>query len=469
VKQRAARGVADEFRNVALGDERLNKRLGKMVERAGAMPASSFPSMVASVAEREAFYRFFENDDVAWEAILSPHYDATARRCREASRVRIAHDTSFFSYTGDRDGMGPIAGNKRGFGGHFSLAVSMGEERVPLGIVSLIPFVRQDRPKVRTKADKASRVLASRNTPREEKESGRWAEAALAVEQRLGAEVACVHVMDQEADDFALLAQLVDEGIRFVVRGSATRCLDKKQGYHVQEALDDNTAQLFRTVPLGARNAPGPNHTARREREAVLHIRATTIELPKPQHAQSDTAWLRMNVVEVLEPKPPVDVEPIQWVLYTTEPIETPEDLAAIVDDYRARWRIEEYFKALKSGCAIEKRQLESYDALLRAMALFVPIAWRLLAVRSLARDAGHRPASDMVDALQLEVLRFLAKDYKIPSTPTIKDVMLAIADIGGHIRQNGDPGWIVLGRGFDDFVKAEIVWRAALSQRGKK
>jgi hypothetical protein len=39
---------------------------------------------------------------------------------------------------------------------------------------------------------------------------------------------------------------------------------------------------------------------------------------------------------------------------------------------------------------------------------------------------------------------------------------MRAIADLGGHIRQNGEPGWLVLGRGYEDFVKAEIVWRAA-------
>ena len=213
---------------------------------------------------------------------------------------------------------------------------------------------------------------------------------------------------------------------------------------------------------------PGANHVARRERMATLAIRATPVMLPKPQHAQHERKLLPLNVVQVFEPNPPPDSDPIEWTLYTTEPIDTADALVAIVDHYRARWRIEEFNKAIKTGCAFEKRQLGSYDALVRALALLTPIAWRLLALRTLAREAPDRPASDVVDAVQVQVLRFLAKDYKIPPHPTVRDVMLAIADVGGHIRQNGDPGWIVLGRGFEDFVKAEAAWRAALAQAEK-
>jgi IS4 transposase len=50
-------------------------------------------------------------------------------------------------------------------------------------------------------------------------------------------------------------------------------------------------------------------------------------------------------------------------MLYTSEPIDTAEQLLTIVDQYRSRWVIEEFFKALKTGCAFEKRQLESYRA----------------------------------------------------------------------------------------------------------
>lgn len=70
-----------------------------------------------------------------------------------------------------------------------------------------------------------------------------------------------------------------------------------------------------------------------------------------------------------------------------------------VVDIYRMRWLIEEYFKALKTGCAIEKRQLESKHALVNALAVLIPIAWRLLRLRALARENASAPALRANDA----------------------------------------------------------------------
>jgi hypothetical protein len=77
--------------------------------------------------------------------------------------------------------------------------------------------------------------------------------------------------------------------------------------------------------------------------------------------------------------------ETVEWKLLTNLPIDTPEQVAAIVDAYRARWVIEEFFKALKTGCAYEKRQLETFRALMNALAIFSVIAWRLLVLRHVA------------------------------------------------------------------------------------
>lgn len=43
------------------------------------------------------------------------------------------------------------------------------------------------------------------------------------------------------------------------------------------------------------------------------------------------------------------------------------------MDAYRARWVIEEFFKALKTGCNFERRQLESFQSLRIALAIFLP------------------------------------------------------------------------------------------------
>jgi hypothetical protein len=70
---------------------------------------------------------------------------------------------------------------------------------------------------------------------------------------------------------------------------------------------------------------------------------------------------LKVHVVTVMERDCPEGDEPIAWYLVTNEPITTSEQVASVVDAYRARWVVEEFFKALKTGCQIEKRQMESY------------------------------------------------------------------------------------------------------------
>ena len=74
--------------------------------------------------------------------------------------------------------------------------------------------------------------------------------------------------------------------------------------------------------------------------------------------------------------------------------VETAEQAATVVDHYRARWVIEEYFKALKTGCAIEKRQLMTYEGLTRALAIFVPMAWHLLALHPVFGRANSPPGA---------------------------------------------------------------------------
>ena len=172
---RSVQDVSGEFQTVALGDERLNKRLARIVDRVAVAPSMSFPKAMPSVAEREAFYRFIDNERVEWEAIVAPHIEATVERCLPERLVRIAHDTMFSSFEGEREGLGPIAGKKRGFGAHLSLAVSANELRAPLGVLALYPFVREDKPRASTQEDKNAKKEKVRLTPRSQKESARCA------------------------------------------------------------------------------------------------------------------------------------------------------------------------------------------------------------------------------------------------------------------------------------------------------
>src|SRR5262249_48228505 len=157
--------------------------------------------------------------------------------------------------------------------------------------------------------------------------------------------------------------------------------------------------------------------------------------------------------------RPPTDEKPVEWFLLTTEPIATVEQIEAIVDAYRTRWVIEEFFKALKSGCQIERRQLESYDALLVAVGIFLPIAVRLLNVRMHARLRPEQP-STLLTQTELRVLGFKTK-RPLSAASTNLEIEDALARLGGHLKSNGRPGWSTLGHALQKLEILAEGWEA--------
>jgi hypothetical protein len=198
------------------------------------------------------------------------------------------------------------------------------------------------------------------------------------------------------------------------------------------------------------------------------------IKRPKIAALANCPPTLRLNVVTVQEADPPRGEKPVCWRLLTTEPIDSAVAIEGIVDHYRARWVIEEFFKALKTGCAFEKRQLESFRALVNALAIFSVIAWRLLLLRSVVRRSPEAPAEDALTARQVKVLQTVSKirgpgvpRVDIPSTrPTAQDALYAVAQLGGHLKNNGWPGWQVLGLGYDSLLLVELGWIAREASR---
>lgn len=444
--------IADEFKGVSLGDPRLSRRAVALVERAAQAPAMSFPDMMPTGAELEAAYRFFQNDYVTPEKLLAPHVNATLRRARAHKTVTIASDTVALSYGGTRKGLGALSAGGCGYYAHVSLAIGADEERAPLGVVGVVSKAYP------TNAEKALRAGLPEKTYW--RGTAKWGATPLKIRKRLEG-VHAVHVMDREADNYALYKLFIERQVAFVVRGDSDRLMPRG---HVQDALNAAPILLNRRVRLEARPKPSPSMKAREERDALLSVRASPVEIRGNKKTYGQT--LKLNAVEVVELRPPRGQEAVQWTLYTNEPINTPEAVASVVDHYRRRWVIEELFKALKTGCAIERRQLTDFDALRRALALFIPIAWQLLALRTVARAPNPVPANRVMTATQLLVLDALLGERRktLPSSPTASDALLGVAALGGHLRRNGDPGWITLGRGMEDLRAAEAVW--ALAQK---
>lgn len=468
--------IAAEFEGAPLGDRRRTARLVKMTEAFAKAPNASIPEAMPTRADEDAAYRFMSNAAVTSNAILAPHMAQTLERAALAKVIVVAHDTTEFEFGGKskREGMGRLGGSKRqGFFGHISLAMTADAMRRPLGLLGLHTWARTSRR--RSSKNKDGRHLNGPEYAKlKNKESRRWVQQVLSVEQLVGERAEVIHLMDREADAFPLLASMIEDRSRFVVRCARDRVARTSQEDDCSKvrALAALSEDAFRIeVPVAARaakRAPRANETsgARAQRVARVGFRATKMELRRPRYLNDGPQWLPVHVVEVHEVDPPHGAEPIDWILATTEPIDTLADVHTVVLLYCARWLIEEYFKALKTGCAIGKRQLESYDAMVNLLAILAPIAWQMLALRDWARSVPDAPATAVLSATQLQVLRACGT-VTLPPNPTVRQALFAVAALGGH-HISREPGWLVLGRGMEKLLTLEAGWSAFQMAAGK-
>jgi hypothetical protein len=448
--------IAGELGRANFKDKRLASRLRLLGLRLSAAPSLSFPKALPNSAELEAAYRFFGNPLVTPEGILSGHVEATLERCLRESVVLVLHDTTKVAYRDD--GERALGGGKQSFFAHSALAVTDDQRRLPLGVCGLHTWVRG---------------LGT-------DEHARWGEMVSTASSNL-AGARLVHVMDREGDDYELLCRLVGGNHRFIIRALHDRTLvnavvktDKLHDAIASvDAMVQREAELSRRKPSKLPKAK-QIHPPRTARKALLSVGAMSVTLKRPrvQSRYSETKrsrhhelaeTLTLNVVRVWEEHPPDGEPAVEWMLLTNEPIEDAMCLEQIVDRYRARWTIEEFFKALKTGCAYETRQLQDYESLINALAVFAPIACSILALRSESRRASDEPQT-VLTPTQLEVLGALGR-LKLPPDPTNQDVLLAVAALGGHIKYNGPPGWQTLHAGYVDLLKLTRAWEAAKLQ----
>lgn len=450
-----------------LGDERLDRRLVEIQKAAATKPSASFPELAGSKAAREGIYRFLNNRRVTLDKMLAPHFAATVERLKKLPTALIVHDSSEFKFTGDspRPGLGRMP-TGQGFLGHFALAISADGHREPLGVAAVSTLFR-DGP-IR-KANQTRRHAPDR-------ESLRWRDLVFEVEER-AQHPSLIHVMDREADSYELLHTLQQRQKRYIIRLAKDRFAQvpgAEDWIPTSEQIRSTTAVFEREIQLSRRSAKRSQglrrgHPTREGRRARIQIGAQRLILHRPRKAPAGLPkTLTVHIVRVWEPNPPTGEEAVNWVLLTSEPIETEAHLAQIVDNYRARWMVEEFFKALKTGCSYEKRQLENRASLLNALGLFIPIAWQMLALRSEARRS-EPTASHVISPTQIKILRHLLPRNTGLNSPSAKDLYAAIAEIGGHISNNGDPGWLVLTRGFTKLIEYETIWKFADSEASTK
>lgn len=188
---------------------------------------------------------------------------------------------------------------------------------------------------------------------------------------------------------------------------------------------------------------PAQHHQPKRE--ALLHMSFQEVRVQPPLHGaclrQTEiTAW----VVRVWETKPPEGQEPLEWILLTTLPLTCASDAWEGVQWYGWRWLLEDFHKALKTGCRMEHHFLQTIEAQWRLLAILTPIALRLLVIRQTAQQAEEIPATDVVSPEALQVVTHLDQRHRTIGQPkncgTLLPVWEAISTARVMARRDGRP-----------------------------
>jgi len=423
-------GIADELSGIDLGDERLDKRSKILIKSLGANPEASVNASCNGWAETNAAYRFLDNDAVTPEKILEPHVAATKRRMQDFPVVLIVQDTTEFDFTSHppKDAQCLNKEQRFGFYEHVHLAVT--SDKLCLGVVGQESFDRT--PESLGQTEKRSTL------PIEEKESYRWLKG-----YRLACQLAVdcpktqvVSVADRECDIYDIYVDSQQQtGVRaeYVLRARVDRCtreLDHEAGGATFHKVRDEVQHS----KLLSRQLLELSSTPKREaRKACVEIRAITVHV-KPPHARSTLPSVTHNVVLVEEIGGPNDGTDIDWLLITTLPITTLDDVQRIIDYYRARWIIEVFFRTLKTGCRVEEIQLETTARIKRCLAFYYIIAWRVIYLTYLNRTCPKLPCTAVFDDSEWKsVWRVVTKKSLPKKPPMLSEFMQLLTQLGGY------------------------------------
>jgi transposase-like protein/DDE family transposase len=474
------------FGTAQLADVRRSKRVVQVAGLMASDPGASLPKQMAGHwGALKAAYRLLHEPDVSHEALSQPHWQQT-RACanQQEQPVLLVHDETELDYGYDpaASGLGPIGNaSHQGFFVHSVLALvpDTQAERV-LGLAYQEPWVRKSAPR-----SKAGKKQSSKQRARRERESVHWQQAV----KQIGSPAPgsrWIHVGDRYADmyDFWLAAQ--QSGCEVLVRVDQNRRLQEQAQEEGGQQLDHLIDRVKSWSPQASRKQAVASEHERRARQVRLciswgqvHIQPTDLHGRVNKQAPVLTMW----AVHVWEPEPPLRregqrarvpnekhgharrqqqrrqqaqvpaeeerMEPLEWYLLTSVPVETEAEAWQKVDWYSCRWGVEDFHKGLKTGCRIQERHLRDEASLERLLAILSPISVRLLQLRELVEVI---PEQAVLAWVPPEEAQLIAWQTQVPVEQlSMGRFLRAIAHLGGFLGRtsDGQPGWQTLWQGW--------------------
>lgn len=455
----------EQFGRCDLGDVRRTRRVVEYAARQADNPAGSTNAVCCGdEAAAEGAYRMIRNSKINASSLENGPFNVTAGRCAERDVVLAIQDTMTLTVsTAVGESLGEIGKDGRSGRGllvHSTLAVD-GITGEPLGLLDQLRWTRsEERPGRKTR----------RNRAYEEKESFKWEVASRAVADRVASMSNIVTVCDREADVYEFLRHHVELEQRFVVRAMQNRVLES-----TAEGLWDH---LFDRPVIGKyeviiqqrggqreqRSKGQGKRPARQQRTATMAIRVATLKLPPPRCSASDGEPIVVGVVLAKEVNCPEGTNPLEWMLLTSEPVNTKAAATTVLGYYERRWLIEEFHKVWKSGCRIEYRPVQCVDNLHRIIVITAHVAVRLLQLRSVATSQPERSCNGILSQDELQCLRAATQPGKTAKPPTVLWAVQAIAKLAGwrDTKRTGRVGWDMLWRGWMILEQRVVGWKLA-------
>lgn len=425
--------VQGELSGIQLGDERLNKRSVKLLERLASKPSASIPGACSGWSETLAAYRFLGQESLEWHDLLKPHINCTLERSHQHKVVLCLQDTTELDFNGQSiEGLGPLSYEaQRGMYVHPTYAVT--PDRLPLGLMDAWMWSRELKD-----ADGIRSGIC---------ESVRWREGYERVAEiaQTHPETRWVYVADREADILDLMkrAHTLGNQADWLIRSKHNRKLAKNEAKLWE--------QVEQEVAIGDITFYLPPRPGRKGREVTQQLRCKRIQLGKGRKGKFEVTALLAR-----EQQPPPGEKPVEWRLLTNREAPTLETAAELIDWYRCRWEIEVFFNILKNGCKIEALQLSTMKRIELALAFYLMVAWRIGYLMRLGRTCPDMDCETVFDREEWQAAWIVARKPLPDKPPTLNEVIHVIARFGGFLgrKHDGEPGsktlWIGLQRVMD-------------------
>jgi hypothetical protein len=449
----------EHFGAARLGDKRRTRCLVDLADRFARHPRGSLPEKCKDPNALRRCYDLMKCPALTHPSVLQPHVHRTIDLLVQQRGVVLAlHDPTELDYSGLTslaEDLGQIGdGNGKGYICHNSLAVLPGAKAV-LGLLHQELHHRDCVPKDETPAQCAAR---------KSRESLLWLKAVGAIDratvtacrlqglQGLPAGLVVVDVADRASDTFEFLDEEDRLHRKYVIRSKSNRRI--RVG-HDGKGKQTQLHRHLRCLPLqaGQRQVTVGGRDGVPPREAVVSVAFAAVEVLPPQGHPGNYRKVALKVwaIRVWESNPPAGQEPVEWFLLSNLAVADEAACWERVDWYCCRWVAEEFHKAQKTGCNIEDPQFTKEERLQPMIALLSVVAITLLNLRELSRDARlrDRPAAEVVGEELVDILS--GWRYREQRCLSVREFFLALARLGGHQNRkcDGEPGWLVLWRGW--------------------